>query len=781
MENVGQFDAEVKYSADLFAGRFFLTGRELVYAMRQQEGKNQVQPGKRGLGMAIKKRNASGKGLVLKEFFVDKKGAKIGFKSTGEQQAETKVSYFRGKDAGQWRAGVPSYQCVSLGEIYPGIEVKLRASGKNVEKIFHVSPGSSVAAIRIGVAGVGGMKITADGKLLLACGLGELAMRAPVAWQEIAGRRHAVKVGYCMRAGGFYGFAVKGDMDEDHPLIIDPDLDTLMASTLWGGFANEYANAMALDSAGNVYVAGFTYSLQFPTTDGAYSRDFGGATDIFVSKFDANLTELLASTFLGGYRISICNSMALDNHGDVYLTGWTESKDFPTTKGAFNREHNGQRDAVVAKLDGSLTRLLASSFLGGGKDEMGTALALGETGVVYLVGDTGSEDFPTTAGAYQEYYAGGHDAYISMMDEGLTTLKASTLLGGWMADDCSCIALSEAGHVYVSGNTDSDEIQTSPESYDRVPDGNSIYVFELDSLLTTFQASTFLHGSQGNFVTSMVLDGAGNVYLAGSTNADDFPTTPGAYDRSINGDWDLFVSKLNDGLTRLLASTFLGGLAQEQSVYLALDNYGRVVLAGKTWSMDFPASYGTYHPVFNGRQDAFVARLDGSLTSLQAATFLGGTSLDYVRSIALDNAGDIYVAGYTESLDFPTTGAAYDRKLSGVSDGYVSKLKGIGNGGVKLSLSAERRDVVAFSIVRQYGEIGFTVDTLGLPVGQYRIIRRQGNGDYVPLRTVAPSELNDNQFQMQDKYLEKMTGYTYIVEAYDEAMLVIGRSAEKRI
>ncbi len=586
---------------------------------------------------------------------------------------------------------------------------------------------------------------------------------------------------YCLLAGGLYGFAVKGDFHEKYPLIIDPDLDTLMASTLWGGRSNEYANSMALDAAGNVYVAGFTYSRDFPTRGGSYDRHTGGMFDIFISKFNANLTELRASTYLGGRRISHCNSIALDGTGDVYLTGWTESPDFPTTSGAFSREHNGQWDAVVAKLDGSLTRLLASSFLGGEKDEKGTALALDGAGDVYLVGETGSEDFPTTAGAYQKNYGGGHDAYISKLDGGLTTLKASTLLGGSMADNCSCIALSTAGHVYVSGNTDSSEMQTSPESYDRTRYGNSIYVFELDSLLTTFRASTFLHGSLGNFVTSMVLDGAGNVTLAGSTNSEDFPITPGAYDRSYNGDWDLFVSKLNDNLTTLLASTFLGGMAEERDLYLTLDNYGQVILAGKTWSRDFPASDGAYDPVFNGQMDGFVARMNGSLTILQSATFLGGQDQDYVQSVALDNVGDVYVAGYTESRDFPTTDAAYDRTLAGVSDGFVSKLQGSGGRGVKMNVWAERRDVAAFSIASQYGQLLFTVNTFGLPVSRYHVMRRQGNGDYSLRKVVSPSELNDNQFQMQDKYLEKFSEYTYMIEAYDEAMQLIGRSADETI
>ena len=223
-------------------------------------------------------------------------------------------------------------------------------------------------------------------------------------------------------------------------------------------------------------------------------------------------------------------------------------------------------------------------------------------------------------------------------------------------------------------------------------------------------------------------------------------------------------------------------MAEDRDRYLTLDNYGQVILAGKTWSRDFPASDGAYDPVFNGQMDGFVARLNGSLTICSPRPSWAANDQDYVQSVALDNDGDIYVAGYTESRDFPTTDAAYDRGLAGVSDGCVSKLQGSGGRGVKLDLWAERRDVAAFSIASQYGQLRFTVKTFGLPVSQYHVMRRQGQGDVsCCARRSAPSELNDNQFQMQDKYLEKLSEYTYMIEAYDEAMQLLGRSADETI
>ncbi len=165
VRNAGQFAAEVKYTADLFSGRFFLTGSELVYLLSRPAEKKDTRPGRRGNDEKMGN-GMSAKGLVFREFFVDKKGAAIGFAPEGEGKTETMVSYFKGSDAAKWRSGVASYQGVSLGQVYPGIEVKLKASGRNVEKIFYVSPRGDVGAIRIGVAGVDGLKIADDGRLL---------------------------------------------------------------------------------------------------------------------------------------------------------------------------------------------------------------------------------------------------------------------------------------------------------------------------------------------------------------------------------------------------------------------------------------------------------------------------------------------------------------------------------------------------------------------------------------------------------------------------------------
>jgi hypothetical protein len=330
VKNVGQFHGEVTYAADLFAGRFFLTGKELVYTLHKPGENAHVQPGKLGLETATKKRSVPGKGLVFKEFFVNQKGARIDFKSAGEQQTETAVSYFRGSDPSRWRSGVASYQGVSLGQVYPGIEVKLKASNRNVEKVFYVSPRVDVGRIKIGVTGVDGLKISKDGRLLLKNSFGELAMRAPVAWQEIGGQRHAVKVGYRLLGNNRYGFSVTGGYDKNHTLIIDPDLDRLLASTYLGGSRYDGSGSLALDRWGNILVAGSTTSIDFPTSTGVFDSYVTQKEDIVVAKLNGSLTKLLASTIFGGGENDECNSLFLDRSDNVYLTGYTRSTGYST-------------------------------------------------------------------------------------------------------------------------------------------------------------------------------------------------------------------------------------------------------------------------------------------------------------------------------------------------------------------------------------------------------------------------------------------------------------------
>ena len=406
----------------------------------------------------------------------------------------------------------------------------------------------------------------------------------------------------------------------------------------------------ALDTSGNVYVTGVTNSTDFPTTNGTYDTSYNdtGYSDIFVSKFNSGLTSLLASMFLGGSDDDWGNSITLDTSGNVYVTGATNSTDFPTTSGAYDTSYNGKWDVFVSKLNSGLTSLADIYVLGGSDDDWGNSLTLDTSGNASVMGSTWSTNFPTTNGAYESSLNGNYDVFVSKLNGGLTSLLASTFLGGSDGDYAFSLAHDTGGNVYAMGYTTSANFPTTNGAYDSSFSGNSdVFVSKLNGGLTSLLASTFLGGSDDDEGYALTIDTSGNVYVTGVTNSTDFPTTNGAHDTSYNdtGYSDVFVSKLNGGLTSLLASTFLGGSDDDECYAIAIDTSGNVYAMGSTWSANFPTTNGAYDSSFNGNSDIFVSKLNGGLASLLASTFLGGSDNDEGYALTLDTSGNVYAMG----------------------------------------------------------------------------------------------------------------------------------------
>jgi len=545
ISNQGQTDAVVRFYAPAFGGTVFVTDNgELVYSLPQLAGKatDSTPPAASPQPPAV---------LVLKEALA---GAKVS-EVTGEGQGVTTVNSFKGNDRSQWQHGIPTYEAVSLGEVYQGVELKLRAHGKNVEKLFVVKPGATVESIRVKVSG-GELHINAQGELEVTGGNThrhplQVKFTRPVAYQEYEGKKAFIDVAYVVN-GEEYGFTV-GEYDRDRALVIDP----LLAATFVGGSSSEEITAIAIDAEGSIYVAGSTLSSDFPTTPGAFDTSNNGDFDVFVAKLDGDLIALEAATFLGGGRSDFATSIAIDAQGSIYVTGQTPSGNFPTTTGAFDTSHNGNIDVFVAKLDGDLTTLEAATFLGGSRDDEVGPIAIHVSGV-YVAGNTRSANFPTTFGAFDRrcgtdgrcnVSAGfpQRDAFVSQLNGRLTRLSASTFLGGNQSDVVTSIALGPGPSVglpdiFVAGSTISSDFPTTPGAFDTALDGPDAFVSRLSGGLKTLRASTFLGGDgldDANAVALSIPDGNGagsfDVFVVGDTLSPDFPTTPGAFDTSFKG------------------------------------------------------------------------------------------------------------------------------------------------------------------------------------------------------------------------------------------------------
>ncbi|MGQ3683529.1 MAG: SBBP repeat-containing protein [Candidatus Loosdrechtia sp.] len=665
--NEGQTDEQVAFYTGYSGGKVFVTkDGEIVYLFNHDP---QLA------------------GIVLKEKLIGKKISSV----KGEQEAITKVCYLKGQDVSGWRSGISVFDSVNLGEVYEGVELKLMVRGNTIEKCFFIGPGGDPGTIQQSLDGVYALKVNEKGQLEAKTTQGFVSFTKPVAYQEIDGKRVEVGCKYVVREPSFlkevtqeankhdgdgyhftYGFCVSS-YDKTRELVIDP----LLASTYLGGSAADYISSIAIDTEGNIYAAGGTLSSDFPATAGAYDTHFNKRYDAFIVKTNSDLTELLGATYLGGSFDDYGYPVAIDTDGNIYVAGTTRSTDFPVTAGAYQTSINGYVDTFIAKLNSDLTKLLASTFLGGAYYDYGNALAIDADKNIYVGGYTDSSDFPTSPDAYDTAFKNSYAVFLSKLDNNLTGLQASTYLGGSSDDRAYSIALDRWGNVYITGKTSSSDFPTTARVYDNSYNGfgGDAFVSRLNGNLTRLLSSTYLGGSSGDEGTSLAIDIRGNVYVTGKTASFDFPTTPNAYSTSFRGgSSDAFVSLLEGSLANLISSTFLGGSSGENGSFIALDSEGSVYVTGNTSSSDFPTTPGAFDNSYNNGGDVFISRFDVGLSRLLSSTYLGGSAGEEGSSLAIDFSGNIYVAGKTTSSDFPVIQGAYDTLYGGFGgDAFLSR------------------------------------------------------------------------------------------------------------
>lgn len=662
IENRGQMDARVAYYARTFAGAAFIThDGELVLSLpgKPRKTSHDSKPG------TIKTRQEHEAGWVLTE----KPVSSFKARARGAGEGASRVSVFHGKDRKQWQQGLKTYAAVELGQPWPGIDYEVRAHGSNIERVFTVSPGVKADAIRMQVGGVRGLRLQ-QGLLVADTGNGPVRLSRPIAYQDINGVRKDVQVAYHLD-GKHYGFTL-GDYDREHALIIDP----LIQSTYLGGTQADIVYAMSLSDSGDVYVAGHTGSSDFPGVTGGAQTNYVANFEPFVAKLSADLSSLTQATYLGGAGYESIFNLALDGNGDVYVTGITDSTDFPGTTGSAQASNSGLNDGFVAKLSADLTTLIQSTYLGGMENDYAYHLALGSSGQVYVTGGTGSTDFPSTAGGAQTSMNGSGAIFVAMLNADLTTVMQATYLGGTENEGVSTLAIGASGEVYLAGDTTSADFPGTVGGAQVATGGmTDMFVAMLSADLTALKQATYLGGAGPDYTVTMALGSSGQVYVAGSTAFADFPGTAGGAQVSNGGNYDAFVAVLSVDLTGLTQATYLGGADFDEARRLAIGGNGEVYVTGDTRSTDFPgttsgaqASYG------GGSEDSFVALLSADLTDLTQATYLGGTSGENVQALALGSSGQVYVAGSTKSTDFPATAGGAQVSFGGIMDAFVAMI-----------------------------------------------------------------------------------------------------------
>lgn len=607
-------------------------------------------------------------------------GANGGVQLAGGDELQSKSNYFIGNNPSQWHTNVPNYGAVVYQDVYDGIDLKYYSNSQSqLEYDFVVQPGADAGRIGLAIEGASTLSVDEQGNLHLQTDLGDLVHHAPVAYQELDGARSIIPANFVLE-GNQFSFRV-GAYDVARPLFIDP---VLSYSTFLGGSDNDSATAVAVDSNGCAYVTGTTVSTNFPTTSGAFQTSLAAGNDVFVSKLNATGTGLVYSTYIGGTTngigtgAEVAYDVALDANGNAYVTGETDSTDFPVTSGAFDTSLTSTHIAAfVVKLSANGTSLSYSTYLGLYVTHA-YGIAVDSSGCAYVAGYSESHDFPTTGGAFQQVHYGTVQGFITKFNSTGSSLVYSTNLQGTQAPDgnniCWDIAIDGNGNAYVTGYTESPSFPVSSGAFDTTlpATGTAGFVAKLNSSGSSLVYGSYLDGAEGLAIT---VDGNGYAYITGGAAATNFPTTSGAFQTSFGGgSFDAFVTKVNADASSLIYSTYLGATYADRGNAIVVDASGNAYVTGYTRSSDFPTTSGAYQTSFGGGvDDAFVTKLNSGGSALLYSSFLGHSGDDVGAGIALDGLSDVYVAGWTESSSFPVTTGAYDTSLGGTRDAFVAK------------------------------------------------------------------------------------------------------------
>jgi len=543
-------------------------------------------------------------------------GAAADARPSGEKKTESVISYFRGRPD-EWKSGLPAFSRIVYKDLWPGIDLAYTGSTDCLKYEFVVQPGVDPSTIRLAYRGASRVAVNASGQLEVDTPLGGFHDQAPMAYQDRYGERvpvpAAIRIEESAVPSGAFGFVV-GAYDRSLPLVIDPAI--VISCGFLGGSADDAGAGVAIDSSGSVYVAGTTASLDFPVEAGLDTTFNGpaGGSDAFVAKVNPAGTDLVYCCFLGGAANDVCSGVAVDPSGNAYITGWTFSPDFPVSYGpGLTPQPNISEfsDAFVTKILFTGTALIFSGFVGGSKTDKALAIAVNDMGDAVITGSTESDDLPERF--YRRQYQGAEDAFVSQIWRDGLAVSYSVCIGGLGSDLGTAIAVDHYANVYITGRTNS-----APE--------------------------------------------------------DGFPVVGGP-GLNYSGNQDAFVANIQSGGYEILYCGYLGGAGIDGGTGIAIDKSGSAYVTGTTDSgAGFPTKAGPCAS-HSGGDDVFVVKVTPAGTGLVYSGFIGGVGNDRGTAIAVDAAGNAYVAGTTDSaIGFPVAGGP-QVVPSGLTDAFVATVR----------------------------------------------------------------------------------------------------------
>ncbi|MCB0768885.1 MAG: gliding motility-associated C-terminal domain-containing protein [Flavobacteriales bacterium] len=618
-------------------------------------------------------------------------------------------NYFIGSDRSRWAGNARAFATVDLVEVAPGCDARFRMGHSGLKYDLTLAPGADPALIRFTYDGADELRLR-NGVLIVSTSLGRLTERIPLAYQDVDGGRRIVACTYTLK-NGIIGVE-PGEYDPRSPLVIDP---TLAFATYSGSFSNNFGYSATFDDAGFLYAGSTAFGTAFPVTMGAYQTSWAGGvgqgtipgTDIAITKYDTTGSFLIWSTYLGGASDEMPHSLIVDGNGEVLVLGTTGSSDFPVTSGAYDGSFEGGSsfapsglglsypagsDMILARLSNDGSDLLGSTFIGGtGNDGLNSAPALkfnyadevrGEVlldtaGNVWVVSCSQSMDLSTTGDAAQPSFAGGsHDGYVARLDPALTQLQYASYIGGSGADALYAGELDEAGRLFITGGTNSLDLQTTSAAVSTSFNGGAADAFVGRVVPGIGIEAMSYWGSDAYDQSYFVeLDDAGSVYLFGQTSAPAGQLISNApYNVPSGGQ---FITKLDHELANVLISSRIGsgdGTPDISPTAFLVDVCDKIYtsgwgssaggLGGTLTTAGLPVTSAAHQSTTDGH-DLYLAVFDINMNGLSYATYYGGAvSPEHVDggTSRFDRRGRVYqsvCAGCQNNDDFPTSPGAW--------------------------------------------------------------------------------------------------------------------------
>ncbi len=547
-------------------------------------------------------------------------------------------NFFIGKDSTHWASGVGAFDEVLYQDYYTGIDMIWKNDQANYKYLFIVAPGADPTQISWAYSGAQTVQLK-KGAVHLKTSVGEIREEQPIAYQEINGKQTMVACAYEQISDGVFGYTL-GTYDPALPLIIDP---VLVFATYNGAVSDNFGMTATYGYDASAYSAGIVYGNNFPLpslasfdTNSNFNAVAGayGITDVFITRFTADGSTMLWSSFLGGgdnlQGTETAHSLICDSLNNIYLFGATSSTDFPVTTGAVQPTHAGGTpnanfyfngvyfgtqgtDLFVSKMSATGQNLLASTYVGGNAND----------GVNYR-----SLGLPYNNVA----------AYDS-----LTTNYGDQFRGE--------IYIDQNGSVLVASCSRSVNFPTQAPFQANKSVGQDAVIFRLSPTFNALQFSSFYGGNKDDAAYSVKTDTLGAIVFAGGTGSNNLSGTTGAYQSSYNGGkTDGFVVKLNASGTAIQKASYVGTPSYDQVFFVEVDRNNQIFLLGQAVGGGFVVNNAPYS---NPGSSQFVLKLNNSLTVNLASTVIGnGTNQINISPAAflVDICGNVYISGWGANI-----------------------------------------------------------------------------------------------------------------------------------